>query len=451
MLNSNTSISEATEVYQPEVAEKLLYKMNTIQTTKTFRRIFFLTAAGLFLDAMDLYLASGVMSSFTTTHFSTTTQNSAFLSFGFLGLFIGSVAAGVIGDTKGRMKAFQWNLLLFGFFTFIGAFAPNMIVLIITRFISEIGLGAEMVTSFSIINEFAPVKTRGKWCTTASFIANIGAPVAMLLCLVVLPIFSWRGMFFIVGALALIFSYFRHNLPESPRWNIEHYHYDAAEQTLSMLKNEMDAEHKKPATIVEHSAAKETDVDKHLTRNTFVAIALATGAMVCQYTFTSWAPTLLVKQGIDIANSLSYSTLMMIGAPVGAFVGSRLVERIGRKLNIISAFTLVAILGVTYSHLTSPVGIVVVGFLLTGCFYVLNATIIGAYITELFSTKYRFRGAGVANGLAKLANFGMPYLVVFFLNVSSVSMVLYFIAGLAIVAAIITLVLGPETTAKQIN
>lgn len=41
MLNSNTSISGATEVYQPEVAEKLLYKMNTIQTTKTFQRIFF--------------------------------------------------------------------------------------------------------------------------------------------------------------------------------------------------------------------------------------------------------------------------------------------------------------------------------------------------------------------------------------------------------------------------
>lgn len=142
------SAPSTTDAYQPKVADALLHRMNAIQTTKTFRRIFFLTAAGLFLDAMDIYLASGTMSSFTATHFSTTAQNSVFLSLGFLGLFIGSVAAGVIGDTKGRMKAFQWNLLLFGVFTFIGAFAPNMTILIISRFISEIGLGAELVTSF---------------------------------------------------------------------------------------------------------------------------------------------------------------------------------------------------------------------------------------------------------------------------------------------------------------
>ncbi|MGL0747037.1 MFS transporter [Secundilactobacillus paracollinoides] len=446
------SAPSTTDAYQPKVADALLHRMNAIQTTKTFRRIFFLTAAGLFLDAMDIYLASGTMSSFTATHFSTTAQNSVFLSLGFLGLFIGSVAAGVIGDTKGRMKAFQWNLLLFGVFTFIGAFAPNMTILIISRFISEIGLGAELVTSFSIINEFAPVKTRGKWCTTASFIANIGAPLAMVLCLIVIPRFTWRGMFFISGIAAIIFSYFRHNLPESPRWNIEHQHYDAAAETLDILNAEMDAEHKAPAEVVEKTSTTEkSDVDKHLGRNTFVAIALAIAAMVCQYTFTSWAPTLLVKQGVNIANSLVYSTLMMIGAPVGAFIGSRLVERIGRKLNIIIAFALVAVFGITYAHLNSPVGIVIVGFLLTCCFYILNATIIGVYVTELFSTKYRFRGSGVANGLAKLANFGMPYLVVFFLSVSSVSMVLYFIAGLAIVAAIIAFVWGPETTAKQID
>ena len=162
------NIASAIAVPQDDTAATLLHSMNTIQTTKTFRRIFSLSAIGLFLDAMDIYLASGTLNSFTSSGFSTSVQNSIFLSAGFLGLFLGSIFAGVIGDSKGRMKAFQWNLLLFGLATFIGAFSPNMIFLIITRFIAEIGLGAEMVTSFSIINEFAPIASRGKWCTLAS-------------------------------------------------------------------------------------------------------------------------------------------------------------------------------------------------------------------------------------------------------------------------------------------
>lgn len=448
---SDTFIAQpATVATQATVAANLQHTMNTIQATKTFRHIFFLAATGLFLDAIDLYLASGTMSYFVSTGFSTTMQNSIFLSAGFLGLFIGSVLAGIIGDTKGRMKAFQWNLLLFGIATFAGAFAPNMIFLIITRFIAEIGLGAEMVTSFSIINEFAPVASRGKWCTMASCLANIGAPFAMLLCLFVIPHFSWRGMFVISGGLAIIFCYFRQNLPESPRWDIEHHHYTEAQQTIDRLLAEMKAEHKTPVDYRETSH-QTTVTDNHLVRNSFVAISLAMAAMVCQYTFTSWAPTLLVHQGVNIADSLVYSTIMMVGAPIGAYIGSLLVERIGRKANIIVAFTLVAILGVIYAHLNNSVAVIITGFFLTVCFYILNATIIGVYITELFSTKYRFRGAGIANGLAKLANFGMPYLVVMLLQVADASAVIYVIAIVAAIAAVIALIFGPETRAQKIN
>ncbi|WP_243676762.1 hypothetical protein [Secundilactobacillus collinoides] len=40
------SAPSSTDAYQPKVAGELLHRMNAIQTTKTFRRIFFLTAAG---------------------------------------------------------------------------------------------------------------------------------------------------------------------------------------------------------------------------------------------------------------------------------------------------------------------------------------------------------------------------------------------------------------------
>lgn len=44
--------------------------------------------------------------------------------------------------------------------------------------------------------------------------------------------------------------------------------------------------------------------------------------------------------------------------------------------------------------------ITALGFLMTIGFYVLNASVIGVYVGELFSTKYRFRGAGISRALA---------------------------------------------------
>ena len=79
------------------------------------------------------------------------------MSAGFLGLLVGSLLAGFVGDLKGRRVAYQINLLLFGGFTFLGAFAPNMAVLSLCRLGAGLGLGAKIVTGFAMVNEFAPM------------------------------------------------------------------------------------------------------------------------------------------------------------------------------------------------------------------------------------------------------------------------------------------------------
>ena len=137
-------------------AAQLMRRMDATQPTATFKKVMALTSAGVFVDAMDVYLAGGVKSTLAETGFATNEQTAAFLSAGFLGLFIGSLIAGLIGDKLGRRKAFQFNLLLFGFATILGALSPNMTFMIAMRFFVGLGLGSELVTSFSMINEFAP-------------------------------------------------------------------------------------------------------------------------------------------------------------------------------------------------------------------------------------------------------------------------------------------------------
>ena len=67
----------------------------------------------------------------------------------FLAFALGQIAFGPISDRFGRRFSYQMNLAIFGLASIAAAFAPNMMVLIVLRFIIGIGLGAEIVVGYA--------------------------------------------------------------------------------------------------------------------------------------------------------------------------------------------------------------------------------------------------------------------------------------------------------------
>lgn len=425
----------------PVSANGLIARVDRTRESPLFYRVFGLVAAGMWLDAVDVYMASAVAGSTLKSGWSTIAQNSLFMSAGFLGLFIGSLVAGFIGDMYGRRVAYQLNLILFGGFSFLSAFAPNMAVLTFTRLGAGIGLGAEIVTGYSLVNEFAPVRRRGRWCAIVSVIANCGAPIALLLCTWVIPRFGWRVMFAGIGVFAAVLWYLRRDIPESPRWLAVHGRSAEAERIVTQLET---AGHDCPPErasggVRSHRLAL------------FVAIVAVSATIVCQYTFTSWVPTLLVKRGINLGSSLALSTLMMVGAPVGCVIGALLVDRIGRKATIVPAFLLTSVFGLLYAMQRTETAAMVVGFFLTACFYVLMASVVAVYASELFPTAIRFRGVGIANAVAKLLTVAMPIVVAWVLVHVGVWATFAGISAIAFFAALVVWVWGVETRQRSVG
>ena len=417
--------------------DAIVKRVDRTKETKMLHRIVALVAAGMLLDGIDVYMASTVASSSLTSHWSTVQQNSYFLSAGFAGLLIGSLLAGFIGDLKGRRVAYQLNLLLFGGFTLLGAFAPNMTFLTVCRLGAGIGLGAEIVTGYAMVNEFAPAKTRGRLCAIISLLANSAAPVTMLLCAWIIPRFTWRPMFVAIGVLAGIIWYLRRDIPESPRWLAVHGRYDEADDIVRRLEaNGIDE------TPVESSS-------KSLCL--FVALVAVGATNVCQYTFTSWVPTLLVKKGINLSGTLWISTLMLLGAPVGCALSAYLLDRLGRKKVIVPAFVVTAVFGLLYAAQTQQAWAIVVGFILTVSLYVTFSAVIAVYTPELFPTKVRFRCVGVANAFAKLLTVLMPMIVGWMLTTMGSTSIFIAISVIAAVAAIVVAVFGTETGGKSVG
>lgn len=427
-----------------QTVDAIVKRVDRTKETKMLHRIVALVAAGMLLDGIDIYMASTVASSSLASHWSTVQQNSYFLSAGFAGLLVGSLLAGFIGDLKGRRVAYQLNLLLFGGFTLLGAFAPNMAFLTICRLGAGIGLGAEIVTGYAMVNEFAPAKTRGRLCAIISLLANSAAPVTMLLCAWIIPRFTWRPMFVAIGVLAGIIWYLRRDIPESPRWLAVHGRYDEADKIVRTLEaNGIDE------TPVEESSknAKFRSVGLCL----FVALVAVGATNVCQYTFTSWVPTLLVKKGINLSGTLWISTLMLLGAPVGCALSAFLLDRLGRKKVIVPAFVVTAVFGLLYAAQTQQVWAIVVGFILTMSLYVTFSAVIAVYTPELFPTQVRFRCVGIANAFAKLLTVLMPMIVGWMLTTMGSTSIFIAIGFIAAVAAIVVAVFGIETGGKSVG
>src|SRR6476646_7903992 len=76
----------------------------------------------MFFDGYDLYVAGGVLASAVQTKFSTLPQNLQFLSLTFVGMTLGSLITGFVGDKMGRRFTYQINLLVFGLASLAAAF-----------------------------------------------------------------------------------------------------------------------------------------------------------------------------------------------------------------------------------------------------------------------------------------------------------------------------------------
>ena len=419
-----------TTVTDQAKVQDIISRMDRAHETPMFHRIVTLVAAGMLMDSIDVYIGSAVAA-------------------GFLGLLVGSLLAGFVGDLKGRRVAYQINLLLFGGFTFLGAFAPNMAVLSLCRLGAGLGLGAEIVTGFAMVNEFAPMNRRGHWCAIVSLVANCGVPIAMLLCAWIIPRWSWRPLFVAIGLVAAIIWWLRRDIPESPRWLAVRGRYDEADAIVKQLEangsEPIDAAAKADTSDTRNAGGRSLGICL------LVAVVAVAATNVCSYAFTSWVPTILVKRGINLSSSLLTSTVMMLGAPVGCLIGSLLIDRIGRKRTIVPAFLFTGVFGLMYAFQTSTVSAIIVGFLLMMCLYVLMASVVAVYAPELFATKVRFRCVGFANAVAKLLNVLMPMVVGWMLTSLGATSIFVAISAIAIASMLIVGFFGAETAQKSVG
>jgi putative MFS transporter len=412
-------------------------------------RIMWLIGAGMFFDGFDIYLAGIVLGATVKSGFSTLAQNGYFVSATFVGMMLGSLVTGFLGDRFGRRFTYQSNLAIFGFASIAAAFSPSMIVLILIQCVIGFGLGAENVVGYSTLTEFVPPQSRGKWLGFMTVFVVTGLPVAALLGRLVIPRLGWRAMFVLGGLGALVVWYLRKKLPESPRWLESVGRAEEAESLLQTIEGEISRQHSPlPPAAVSPLVKHSRDFSSLLSPAILPRMILGSVSLIVinslLYGFVTWLPTFFVLQGLSVARSFTYSLVMAFGAPIGSAIGAFTADSWGRKPTIVGASALTIFIGSFYPFITRPVILMTVGFALIVPIYVLVALLFAVYIPELFPTEVRLRASGICNTFGRGAIIFTSFVVVSLFRSHGVGGVLVFMIGLLVVEILVVLTMGVE-------
>lgn len=251
-----------------------------------------------------------------------------------VGAAIGALSNGVLADIFGRKKIIMATALIFFAGSIVCALAPDIKVLIISRFFIGVAIG---VVTFAVplyLSEISPEKWRGSLVSLFQLATTAGILFSYLtnaLC-ANLP-HNWRIMLFIgiVPALVLVLGMLK--MPDTPRWFVLKGRYDDAVKAFSKIQPDIDAN----AAIKKIAEAMGPKEKIKFQKWMLYPVFLGIGVMFVQQwtginTIIYYAPTILKLAGFSTNSSAVYATIA-IGVVnfLMTFVAIAYCDKCGRK------------------------------------------------------------------------------------------------------------------------
>ena len=435
-------------------------RLNRLPPTRIHRQATVIAGIGSFFDLFDIFLA-GVLGTVLTQQFHLTRAAlPPIIGSSFVGMFFGATLLGRYADRAGRRTAFLLNLGIYSGFTLLGAFSVDVTMLIVTRFLAGIGIGAELPLVDAYLSELLPTRHRGRYTAWAYTIGFFGIPAAGFLARVLVPrqplgIDGWRWMF-VAGSLgAAIVWATRSMLPESPRWLESVGRTAEADAIVSRMEREALSLGPLPPPDPNETASSgharfRAIFGSRYRGRTLMLCVFHIFQTVGYYGFGTLVPTVLAAKGYSIVTSLTFTSLTFIGYPVGSALSLPLVERVDRRWLIVGAAALMSVFGLALGYASAPGVILTMGFFYTATSNVFSNAL-HIFQVEIFPTFARATAAGTAYGLSRLSTGAMPFVLVPVLDRwGPGAMFAVIAAALWIVIVDITL-FAPKTTGRSLE
>ena len=197
---------------------------------------------GFFTDAYDLFIIGVVSTILKNTWHITTIQISLLSSTALLAAALGAVVFGRIADRLGRKFVYGYELLILAAGAIASALSPNVIWLLIFRFVLGLGIGGDYPVSATLMSEYSNRYDRGKLITLVFSTQALGLIIGPLLTIVLLlsgvnQDLTWRILLGVGAIPALATFWLRRQIAESPRFALAHGNIQEAQQAVQKVVN----------------------------------------------------------------------------------------------------------------------------------------------------------------------------------------------------------------------
>ena len=356
------------------------------------RKALIAASLGWMLDSFDVMLYALVLASIMPDLGMSRNVAGAIGSLTLLASAAGGLIFGFVADRFGRTRALMASVLIYSVFTAACGFAQTVPQLALFRILLGIGMGGEWASGAALVSETWPAEHRGKALGFMQSAWAVGYGAAAIVTGLVLPVWGWRGVFFIGVLPAFLTLWVRRNVEEPPIWR--------ASRAAA------------PA-----SRGRFTDIFRGgLLRLTVAVTIMNAFTMFGWWGFNLWLPSYLrlptASGGIGLSPGVmsSFVFAMQIGMWFGYVTFGFIADAIGRKRAYVIYTLTASVLIAAYVSVSAPVALLVLGpfvaFFATGYF-----SGFGAVTAEIYPTGIRATAQGFTYNIGRIASAAAPFAV----------------------------------------
>lgn len=305
-----------------------------------------------------------------------------------IGMSIGAVAIGRVGDAYGRRPALLASAALFGVMTLLAATATSVATLALWRFLTGIGLGAALPGAVALMAEFTPARHRSQLVVMSLIGVPVGGILGSALAAEIVPALGWQAIFLVGGVLpilaALVLFFV---LPESPGFLARQAQTKACSADACPM----------------HAV-----FSRALRGDAVVLMVAFFTSLFAAYAFFSWVPVVLTTLNFPLDQAVRASLVFNVAGVGGALLNAWLISRIGSLLPLaavagVAVLSLIALAAVTLGAEPSPSALALFAIIAAAGFGI-HALQTGLYLVSahVFPMECRTSGVGFASGAGRL-------------------------------------------------
>ena len=370
-----------------------------------------------------------------------------------VGWATGGIIAGVLADYIGRKRMLMLSILWYALFTGLTAFAGSYSSLLILRFLTGLGLGAEWGPGTAILGESWPSRSRGRAASVLQSAIGFGLLLASGVWLYVAPLGpdAWRYMF-VLGVLpALSVLWIRTSVRDPDLWIAASERRRQARQRLAS-----GLPVSREDRLLVGFTVKQILAIPDLRRRLLLLLVLSLSTIVAWWAVSTWIPfyagQLAARAGGDVQRWVALAGLYYnLGGILGYFVFGVLADFWGRKPTMLLYYAGAVVLVLVLFRAVQDPSVFLVVAAVNGFFTLGQFAWMPVYLPELFPTAVRGSAISLVFDVTRYLAAAGPLLAGWLIvNLGGVSAAASIIGLSYLLGLLVTPFAAPETKGRPL-